>query len=344
MAPLLRKVATFSFVSLLHLIFIIPSARLLFKSLFQSHGYIFIFLLSLIAVVLLLIDRLENEPKEKLLLDCFALVLFFLFSRQISLAFMLLLGGFWLGKRVCPKILFFTLFSTIPFLHLAPYKRFEFLTMDANYTAYFFYLISMPLFFKLLTSEYKQKNKTIFIPLIVLSNLLSASRGVLVSLIVTACIKFKKKITLRDQLNLKNILLISIMIFLTSIFVGKHWTDSVDERVYIYSEVFHGRVLGLENGNFNDVHVNPECMRSHNCSMDHGSNRPFGFVSLHNTLLTWFSLYPLIFFFFYGYLYWRFGQNFALLSIPTVFLSVGPGPFYLYLGLSIGSAAFKIGK
>jgi hypothetical protein len=230
--------------------------------------------------------------------------------------------------------------------------------MDANYTAYFFYLISMPLFFKLLPSEYKEKNKIIFIPLIIISNLLSASRGVLASLVVIVCTKFKKKINLRDQLNSKKILLIPITIFLTSIFMGKHLTDSVHERLYIYSEAFHGKVLGLGNDNFNDVHVSPECyldsnygveqlsMMINNCISSYNiySNRPFGFVSLHNTLLTWFFLHPFLFFFFYGYLYWRFGQNFALLSIPTFFLSVGPGPFYLYLGLSIGSAAFKVGK
>jgi len=357
MAPLLRKVATFSFVSLLHLIFIIPSTRLLLKQFFQSHTAIVIFLASLVVLLLLLFDKLESEPKEKLLLDCFALVLFLFFSRQISVAFLLLLVGFWLGKRVCPKILFYTLFSTIPLLHLAPYKRFEFLSMDANYTAYFFYLISMPFFLKLLVSEDKQENKMMYIPLIVISNLLAASRGVLLSIVIAVCVRFKKIRISLGELNAKKILLISLMFFLASIFVGKHLTDSVDERVYIYSEVLHGRVLGLTTGNFNEIHI-AHCaenfddefgkfsMLKNTCIKSNPtfSSRPFGFISLHNTLLTWFFVSPLMFFFFYGYLYWKFGQNFVLLSIPTVFLSVGPGLFYLYLGLSLGSATFKVGK
>jgi hypothetical protein len=132
----------------------------------------------------------------------------------------------------------------------------------------------------------------------------------------------------------------------------KRLLDSVDERLYIYSEVLQNRVIGLQNNNFNEVYVS-SCVSplidSEDLSMMQSHclksvNRPPGLVSLHNTFLTWFSLSPFLFFILYGFLFWKFGKNFIFLSLPTFFLSVGPGMFSLYYGLSLGSSLFEVKK
>jgi hypothetical protein len=265
---------------------------------------------------------------------------------------MLILLGYSFGIKIPPKIFFLSLISTIPFVQYAIYKRFEYFSMDANYTAYFIYLLSMPFFISLLFSERKSKNNFIYISLIFLFNLLSASRGVIVSFFIAIFMICKKKQQIFSSLNIKKIIPFFVLTVILFIYMGKHLVDSVDERIDIYKEISHIRILGLNKNKFNEVHVFP-CLAPYNSienvsmmnntciKRNNNPQRPFGFVSLHNTFITWFFLSPFLFFIFYGYLLWRFGQNFIFLSLPTLFLSVGPGLFYLYLGLSIGSSLFE---
>lgn len=99
------------------------------------------------------------------------------------------------------------------------------------------------------------------------------------------------------------------------------------ERIYIWQQILEGKVFYAQGDRFVNLYV-------------YSPTRQDNLLHLHNTPLTWalhvshaFTLTAL-----YVALLFCMRTVFFLLLIPSFFLTVSPGPFYLLLGLSFGAS------
>lgn len=241
------------------------------------------------------------------------------YDPQILYACFLVFLGFAAGKAIGPYPLYVLALAMLPFLTINEWTRkLQFSFTDTNYTAYIFYLLIAPLI--LYRSRIERVSGWLNYALIIPA-LLSLSRGAIVA-----------SFTLLLYVNKKNAryTLIAILVaapFIYGLLFPERSAGSDVERLHIWRQILDGEVFYAKGNQFVNLYV-------------YSPVREDNLLHLHNTPVTWLIhvSHSIISTTLYVALLFCIRTVSFLLLIPSFFLTVAPGPFYLLFGLSLGAS------
>lgn len=260
-----------------------------------------------------------SGPKFKFYCLIFVLALLSVFyDPQILYACFLVFFGFAAGKAIGPYLLYALALAMLPLLTINEWTRkLQFSFTDTNYTAYIFYLLIAPL---VLYRSRLERVSGWWNFVLIIPALLSLSRGAILAsftLLLYANKKYARYILL-------TVLIVAPLVY-GMLYPERAGSDA--ERLYIWQQILDGKVFYAKGEKFINIYV-------------FGPIREDKLLHLHNTPVTWLihvshsiastALYI-------GLLFCVRAVSFLLL-IPSFFLTVAPGPFYLLFGLSLGAS------
>lgn len=240
------------------------------------------------------------------------------YDPQILYACFLVISGFLLGKAIGPYPMFFLALAMLPLLTTNPWThKIQFAFTDTNYTAYIFYLLVAPI----ILYRAKFEKATGWLNYIfIIPALLSLSRGAILASFTLLLYTNKKY----ARYSLAALLVVAPIAY--SFLFPERSGGSDVERLYIWQQILDGNVFYAKGQQFVNLYV-------------YSPVREENLLHLHNTPVTWLfhvshsviasALYA-------GLLVCVRAVSFLLL-IPSFFLTVAPGPFYLLFGLSLGA-------
>lgn len=241
------------------------------------------------------------------------------YDPQILYACFLVFFGFAVGKAVGPYPLYCLAITMLAFLTVnEATKKLQFAFTDTNYTAYIFYLLIAPLI--IYRSKFEKINgwwNFIFI----IPAMLSLSRGAMLASF--ALLLYANKKYARYGLL---VVLVSAPLAYSFLFPERA-TGSDLERLYIWQQILDGKVFYANGDKFVNLYV-------------YSPIRVDNLLHLHNTPVTWLIhvSHSIISTALYVALLFCVRTVSFLLLIPSLFLTVAPGPFYLLFGLSLGAS------
>ncbi len=266
-----------------------------------------------------LVNDICGTPKRMFHASIFALSLLSTFyDPQIFYACFLVVLGLLVGKVVGPYALYCISICLLPFLRVNVVNKIEFYFTDTNYTAYILFLLIAPLV--IYRSGLKRDSGWLNY-LLVMPALVPLSRGVIVAvslLLLYANKRYAKYI-------------LFALLAVAPVFYGFFFHDraagSDTERFYIWKQILEGGVFYEKGAKFVNLYV-------------HSPYRSDNLVHLHNTPVTWFFhvSHSVVSMVLYVLLLFCVRVLSFLLLIPSFFLTVAPGPFYLLFGLSLGAS------
>lgn len=246
-------------------------------------------------------------------------ILSMFYDPQILYACFLVFFGFVAGKAIGPYPLYALALAMLPLLAInETTRKLHFSFTDTNYTAYIFYLLVAPLV--LYRSKVERVSGWLNF-LLIIPALLSLSRGAILAsfgLLLYANKKCARYVLIA--------ILVAVPLVYGFLFSERAGGSDI-ERFYIWQQIFDGNVFYAKGEKFVNLYV-------------YGPAREDKLMHLHNTPVTWLFhvSHSIISTALYVALLFCVRAVSFLLLIPSFFLTVAPGPFYLLFGLSLGAS------
>lgn len=239
-------------------------------------------------------------------------------NSDFALAVLWSLLGFGIS-RASARVFFICTVCLLGALQVSIYKRLSFVYFDPNYSGYWLYLGTMPIFIQTLFSNTEIRSRVLnnFLKLNIVRFIsgLTLSRSILLSFVVESAIRRGNHL----RFLVSAVALFPFALIFYTTFFADRSGGSDSERLLIMSQILTGQVNVDHAIGFDGVLV-------------WSPFRPPDYVvMLHNTLATWFYLIPIIFvplailIIFRGRFYLKF-----IYLLPLLFLSVSPGIFYTW--------------
>jgi hypothetical protein len=220
--------------------------------------------------------------------------------------------GFAAGKAIGPYLLYALALAMLPLLTTNTWThKIQFSFTDTNYTAYIFYLLIAPL---VLYRSRLERVSGWWNFVLIIPALLSLSRGAILAsftLLLYANKKFARYILLA--------VLIAAPLVYGMLYPERAGSNA--ERLYIWQQIIESKVFYAKGESFVNLYV-------------FGPAREDGLLHLHNTPVTWLIhvSHSIVSTVLYVALLFCVRAVSFLLLIPSFFLTVAPGPFYLLFG------------
>lgn len=246
-------------------------------------------------------------------------VLSVFYDPQIFYACFLVFSGFAVGKAIGPYPLYCLAVLMLPLLTLNESShKLQFKFTDTNYTAYIFYLLIAPVI--VYRSKFDRINGWLNFVLIIPA-MLSLSRGAILASFALLLYANKKY----ARYSLLAVLVVAPLVY--KLLFPERATGSDLERLYIWQQILDGKVFYANGDKFLNLYV-------------YSPIRVDNLLHLHNTPVTWLIhvSHSVVSSALYIALLFCVRAVSFLLLIPSFFLTVAPGPFYLLFGLSLGAS------
>lgn len=260
-----------------------------------------------------------TSPKFKFYCLIFVLAVSSVFyDPQILYACFLVFLGFAAGKAIGPHPLYALALAMLPLLTINEWTRkLQFSFTDTNYTAYIFYLLIAPLVL------YRSKAERVsgwLNFLLIIPALLSLSRGAILA-------SFALLLYANKRYARYSLVVVLVVAPLVYGFIYPERAGSDAERLYIWQQILEGKVFYANGDKFLNLYVYSPIREDH-------------LLHLHNTPVTWLIhvSQSIVSTALYVALLFCVRVVSFLLLIPSFFLTVAPGPFYLLFGLSLGAS------
>lgn len=263
-------------------------------------------------------DAYTSAKFKFYVLICTLAVLSVFYDPQILYACILVFFGFAAGKAIGPYPLYALALAMLPLLTINEWTRkLQFSFTDTNYTAYIFYLLIAPLVL------YRSKAERVsgwLNFLLIIPALLSLSRGAILA-------SFTLLLYANKRYARYSLIVVLVVAPLVYGFIYPERAGSDAERLYIWQQILEGNVFYANGDKFVNLYV-------------YSPIRVDNLLHLHNTPVTWLIhvSHSIISTALYLALLFCVRTVSFLLLIPSFFLTVAPGPFYLLFGLSLGAS------